>query len=59
MDNILEIGAPITFTTSTGTHTGVVTGRNWSAEHLLSYIVRQNGMDLPIDPTSFKCHLCV
>jgi hypothetical protein len=54
-----EIGDEITFTTSAGAFHGVVEGRNWSFDTLLSYIVRHNGETIPVCPNSFKSQLAV
>ncbi len=54
-----EIGDTIKFTTSTGTHTATITGRNWSFNTLLSYIVRWDGIDIPVCPRTHKSQLAV
>lgn len=55
----LNIGDKITFTTSTGTHTGIVDGRNWSFDTLHSYIVYFDGITIPVCPKTFKSQLAV
>lgn len=52
-----EIGQSITYTTSTGTYTGVVKGRNWMFDKLESYIVRHDGCDIPICAKTFNSQL--
>lgn len=57
-NQILEIGSKITFHTPSGKKVeGVITGRNWSYDHLVSYVVRYDGMDMPVCAKSFKAQL--
>lgn len=53
----IEIGSKIKFSTQKGFREGVVSGRNWFYDDLVSYIVRYDGMDVPVCANSFKSQL--
>lgn len=53
-----NIGEKIQITLTNGTTAeAVITGRNWSFSDLLSYIVRYDGMDIPVHPETLKAQI--
>lgn len=52
-----EIGQNIKFSTQKGLRQGVITGRNWIYDDLVSYIVRYDGMDVPVCAKTLKSQL--
>lgn len=57
MKKQLDIGDEIKFSTQKGKRQGIVQGRNWIYDDLVSYIVRYDGMDIPVCAKSLKSQL--
>lgn len=54
----LNIGSKVTFYTPTGKKVeGTLQGRNWIYDEVVSYIVRYDGMDMPVCAKTLKAQL--